>query len=237
MPVKKKVKPRKTKPRTELTPQMHLFVHHLLTDKKQSGTDAARKAGYKSPAQAAAKLMRDDRIIAHLGHLKHQREHRLGVKADDVLLKLMTMVMRSGADMIDQNTGMLLPLNKIPKNVMDCVDGIKQKVRVKKSLSGDDEGDILEVETEIKLSPLASAVNLAMQHFNLLGKLNQQDGDKITPFDWPAFLKTAQGKLTNDPIEKQIANPTKTITLPKSDYSISELVDDEYAEVEEVEED
>ena len=68
-----------------LTVQQRNFVHELLATDMFCPTEAARKAGYKLPSQAANKLLKNRVISAALGKATREREERCELKGDDVL--------------------------------------------------------------------------------------------------------------------------------------------------------
>lgn len=57
----------------------------MIASERFRPTEAARKAGYKHPAQAAQKLMKNPRVKAFLGKVKREREERTGLTADEML--------------------------------------------------------------------------------------------------------------------------------------------------------
>jgi len=67
-----------------LTDQQRMFVLELLADDNYSPTEAARRAGYKNPPQAANKLLKNKAVAAILGKAKREREERSKLTSDDV---------------------------------------------------------------------------------------------------------------------------------------------------------
>lgn len=68
-----------------LNSQMRMFVLELIAGVTWKPVDAARKAKYKNPSQAAYRLLNDPRIQAALGKAQREREERCELKGDDVL--------------------------------------------------------------------------------------------------------------------------------------------------------
>lgn len=61
------------------------FCMEMAADPQFSPTEAARKAGYAHPSQAAGKLMKQPRVKAYLGKVLRERRERLTFTADEVV--------------------------------------------------------------------------------------------------------------------------------------------------------
>lgn len=69
----------------KLTAGMRQFALEMIADVAMNGTEAARRAGYKHPAQAAARLMKNKSVKAALGKAMRLRSERTGHTGDEVL--------------------------------------------------------------------------------------------------------------------------------------------------------
>lgn len=100
-----------------LTPQQGLFVQAMLADVSANATNAARVAGYKCPAQAGNKLLKNRVVAAALGKQRRLREERVGLNKDDLLELLANIVLYDKRRLYDKETGEKIPTHKLPKSL------------------------------------------------------------------------------------------------------------------------
>lgn len=185
-----------------LSEKQMLFVSEYLVS--LNATDAARKAGYKSPNIASAKLMKN-KVILNLIEQKRDKSVRKVIakkqlNLEEVLQQIHYAVTRTVADLVDMETGKLLPLNKMGKRARECVNGIKQKVKTYQ-LSAD--GPIVEeVETEVTLVPKQVVYDMAMKHFGAYAAEKRDDTVRHV-FDFDSFTRPPDEE---DRVEKAIEN-------------------------------
>lgn len=151
------LKPRKKGKYVEgLKDKERVFVHEYLADDQFDGTNAARKAGYKSPASAASKLLGRKAVRFYLGLKLHERINRCEVSAERVLRELSYIGFSDIGKLVDEE-GMLLPIHLMPEEVRRSVASIK----VTEKPNGD-------VVHELKLWPKNNALELLSKHLGLL---------------------------------------------------------------------
>lgn len=203
-----------------LTDKQCRFVsEYLLT---LNATDAARKAGYKQPNVASAKLMANSRIAKCIGNAQRQSLEKLELTREAMLRELAFCALRDPADLCDEHGAIITDdIRKLPERVRRCIDGIKQRITT------DKDGNTT-VVTELKLSPKIAAVELAMRHFAMFAP--QQHELKLG-IDWERLYEDGSAKPAPDPIAERIAKlsqpPPKAIEqtpLPPLRYSVADLV-------------
>src|SRR6476661_2879851 len=86
-----------------LNAQQRTFVLALLADKSFNATAAARIAAYKHPSVAANKLMKNRVINSILGRAMREREERLQISADRVLVELARVAFVNLKDFYEQD--------------------------------------------------------------------------------------------------------------------------------------
>ncbi|HET6329112.1 MAG TPA: terminase small subunit [Planctomycetaceae bacterium] len=156
------------------------FCLEMIASERFQPTEAARKAGYKHPAQAAQKLMKHPRVKAFLGKVKREREERTGLTADEMLQWMHDVIkvnpltyFRPGDDgwLIDEDD-----LRSIPEWVGRLI--VKMKKRT--TWHGDDKI----VEYQVTLVDKATIAPLLVKHHCLTPVDNNGVNVIINQIDW-----------------------------------------------------
>src|SRR5690606_24791029 len=123
------------------------------------GAESIRRAGYKTknPAQMARKLLNDPKVSAVIGELSRRMLEEPLLKAEAVLRQLAYLVLKDPRKFVDEN-GIAKGLHELDEATAASVDGFKQKVTYHEDGS-------YTVDTELKTSPKASAIDMAMKKF------------------------------------------------------------------------
>ncbi|EME1703204.1 terminase small subunit [Cronobacter sakazakii] len=105
-----KRKSTKFKPLTDM--QERYCQEYVKTPDAQG--QAAKRAGFSSYDNAAMRMMKDDRIIARIAELMEERNKRLRVSADYVLIRLVEIDQMDVLDILNDD-GSLKPIREWPK--------------------------------------------------------------------------------------------------------------------------
>ena len=141
------------------------FVNEMLTAK--TATEAARRAGYAHPGIAAAKLMRNPNVTRAIAKSTAPIAKQVGIHAAEVLQQLLYLLTRRDDD-FRRPDGMLLTPAELSDRAQACIDGYDQDVLIQKDDDGEEVSRIL--KTKIRLSPKATAVDMALRHKGLFPK-------------------------------------------------------------------
>lgn len=178
-----------------LTSSAQMFCLEMMASRMMNSTEAAKEAGYKNPAQAANKLMKDPRVQAILGKELKRRIERTKLSADRVLEEISYCALRDPLEMCDENGRIVIDdMRKIPEAMRRCIDGIKLK-RYTDAETGDTRD-----EMELKLVGKMSALELAARHFGLISP--QKHEVSVLPLDFDAMVIDAE--FSKDPIEERL---------------------------------
>lgn len=152
--------------RTEsLTVQQRKFVKEMLASDSMSQTEAAKKAGYKHPSQAADNLMKNPIIKSALGKEIAERNERIQKTGDDVLSILHQVLSFDVTEIFDdQGCTTIAQLKKLPKPVRQCIQAIETGVKI----IGVGEDAREEEYIKVKWMSKDNALELAMKHHGLL---------------------------------------------------------------------
>jgi phage terminase small subunit len=153
----------------ELNETELLFIRHLIADDLWRPTEAARKAGLKSPYASASNMMKKPAVQRALGHEQRRRLERLQLKADEVLHFLATGLFfnplslfkpsKSGAWLVED-------LDKIP----DEIGRLVEEVKTRTVESCDDQGNVsVTTYFEIRVISKTRLLELAMRHCGVDG--------------------------------------------------------------------
>lgn len=148
----------------KLNAMQRTFVECLLADETFNATRAAKRAGYKAPAQAASKLMSQRSVRAIIGKALKQRLDRLRLEADDVLMHLQTALFLDPAEVFRKTpigTWEVRPLDEIPQEIRRCITKIKQRTKFYEKYE--------EVTTELEFMSKDAALTNALKHLGLVG--------------------------------------------------------------------
>lgn len=143
----------------KLTAQQQLFVLELSNSEKYNLTEAAKNAGYLSPATAGSKLLQNPSILAAVGKAFQDRIWRLELSSDRVLKELQAIAFFNPKEMLDAN-GDIMELKDMPEHVARAIQSHKGKVITTK------EGSI--AYFDIKFQDKLKALELIMRHMGML---------------------------------------------------------------------
>ncbi len=203
-----------------LTPNQQLFVEALLADPKFNATAAAKAAGYGAPGQAANKLMKDPVVTAIIGKEIRMRAEKFEVKAEHVLRELAAIGGANPQNLVDEN-GVLIPLEKLPKEVAAAVKSFKVTEKVVEGKNG--KPVTLRV-TDVVLHDKVTALDMLSKHLGLYEKDNQQKPNVV--FD---LSRLYQRPVIVDPVEAAIARASEPAKIgevvepPKLTYDVDEF--------------
>jgi hypothetical protein len=147
-----------------LKPMQRKFVEYLLASENFNITEAARKAGYKSPASNANRLIRNPVIKALIGKQIRLRMERNELLADEVLEFLATVLYLDPFELMEEDSdGAWKMKNKddIPLELRRCVTVMDST----KTIRGN--GDVV-VHNKIKFMSKDGALDKAMKHLGLI---------------------------------------------------------------------
>ncbi len=178
-----------------LTDQQQTFVMELLASPTFHPTEAAKKAGYKSPQVQAFKLLKKPAIQAILGKALRERRERCELKADLILQEVAYCAMRDPIDLCDENGKIAVDnLHKLPERIRRCIDSFKIKRHIDRET-----GNITDT-IELRLAPKIASLELAMKHLGLFSPEKHEDTIRV---NWDDLPKSRNGQRVT--IEEQIA--------------------------------
>lgn len=184
--------------------QRRFVAEYLIT---LNGADAARRAGYKHPNVAAAKLLKNRSIAAVIGKTQREDLERLDLDRDALLRELAYLALRDPIDLCDAD-GMIRvdDLRRLPPRIRKCIDGIKVKQET------DRDGNVTGQTIELKLAPKTPAVELAMKHFGMIGP--DMNVEQKVMVNWDPLYHDHSNDP--DPLEERIENGTLLPPEPDS---------------------
>lgn len=195
-----------------MNPKQRAFVDALLKDDEFNLTNAAREAGYASPAKAGSKLL-DNRIVRnYVGKKIREREERLEIEADRTLLELARLAYVNPKDLVDED-GKVIPLKKMPRRLAACV----KKLKIKTRETEDDKGrKVIETTAEIEVWDKLHALELLARHQGLFEKGLRDDVPMMTPQVFAFIMNNAS---------EQPDGPTNVVDTKFIDSKLKERTD------------
>jgi phage terminase small subunit len=127
-------------------------------------TEAARRAGYKHPGVAAAKLMKKPHIIKAVADATAPLAKKYEIGAETVIEQLAFVLTREASDFIGPDEKPI-PVHQMSRRAQACIDGFKVKVKTYRDEEGNVTGE--DVETEIKLASKNAAIEMGLKHKGL----------------------------------------------------------------------
>ena len=194
----------------KLTAKEQVFVLEYLLD--GNGMRAVMAAGYNMSGGAAKvyanKLLAKPRIKLLLDKLYKQQRKEFKIEADQILERLWFLCTRDPRKYLNDDA--VLDAEYLKHELGDAeavaIDGIKQKVLKRYT---EEDGSTTEIlETEIKLSPIATAIRMAMEHRGLFAPA-QVEGRLTIDFD--KLYESQMHAIDADPIELFIASEEKRL--------------------------
>lgn len=134
-----------------MTAQMKLFADYFLESNK--ATDAARRAGYKQPHNAANRLLRHPEVAAYLASKQKKLSDKLEISAERVLREVARIAFSDVTDYIElkHNQVTIKDFKKLSEDQSRAI------ASVKKTLDG----------TEFKLHDKVAALDKLCRHLGL----------------------------------------------------------------------
>lgn len=197
-----------------MTPNEQLFVKALMADPQWNTTRAARAAGCKNPSQDANRMLKSPVVQAALGKAVHERAKRFDVKAEDVLRELIAIGGANIQDLVDED-GLIIPLHELPRELATAIKSFKV---VEKVVQGDDGEPITMRVSDVVFHDKLTALEMLAKHLGLFEKDNAQTKPTLN-FD---ISQLYQRPITDDPVERLIANPVMTPKALERDADIRE---------------
>ncbi|WP_275157808.1 terminase small subunit [Citrobacter koseri] len=166
MPAEPKAHKRKSTQYKPLTAMQEAYCQsYIKTPENQ--TQAAINAGF-SPNTAHVKasvMMRDERIQKRIAELMEERNKRLRVSADYVLLRLVEIDQMDVIDILDDEGG-LKPVSQWPKVWRTSISAVDIN-RIRMAMKGDDEDDIESTLQKIKWPDKVKNLELIGKHVDV----------------------------------------------------------------------
>lgn len=134
----------------------------------ENQTQAAIDAGF-SPNTAAVKasnMMRDERIQKRIAELMAERNKRLRVSADYVLMRLVEIDQMDVIDILDEEGG-LKPVSQWPKVWRTSISAVDIN-RIRMAMKGDGEDDIESTLQKVKLPDKVKNLELIGKHVDVM---------------------------------------------------------------------
>lgn len=184
----------------QLTDRQSRFVLEYLLSGK--GAESAVKAGYskRTSAVAASKLLASPNVKLAIEFFQKKDREQFEIQRHEIIWRLWACVTRDALKLLTED-GVIDPqhlLNLDPREAA-AIDGFKQKISRRYT---EDDGTVVEIlETEVRLMPLAAALDLAMRHKGLFEA--QKNETKLT-IDFDALYRDHSKILDVDPIEQRL---------------------------------
>jgi hypothetical protein len=153
----------------QLTTQEAMFIQHLIADDLWRPREAAQRAGFPRPANAAAEMMRRPRVQKALGKEQRRRLERLELKADEVLHMLATGLFFNPLSLFKPSADgkwVVTDLDEIPDEIGRCVESVIARSTEKLH----DDGTVSTTTYfELKMMGKTKLLELAMKHCGVDG--------------------------------------------------------------------
>lgn len=150
-----------------LTAMMEAYCQSYIKS-PENQTQAAIDAGF-SPNTAAVKasnMMRDERIQKRIAELMAERNKRLRVSADYVLMRLVEIDQMDVIDILDEEGG-LKPVSQWPKVWRTSISAVDIN-RIRMAMKGDGEDDIESTLQKVKLPDKVKNLELIGKHVDVM---------------------------------------------------------------------
>lgn len=159
--------------------------------------EAAKRAGYASPDNAASRMMKDERIQKRIAELMTDRNKRLRVSADYVLMRLVEIDQMDVIDILDDEGG-LKPVSQWPKVWRTSISAVDIN-RIRMAMK-DGEEDIESTMQKIKWPDKVKNLELIGKHVdvNAFKERLEVNVNVSIANRMAAARKRAQGRGGND---------------------------------------
>ena len=217
--------PGRSKGKEALNAQQLMALHALLADKSFNCVEACRKAGYKSPASVANKLMTNAVFVGQIGRALRNRIERTKVTQDRVIHELAAIAFSNIQDLLKDDDS-LRKLSSLDEKVARSVSSIKVQYRTEF-----EDGQPVKIAVkEIKFWPKVEALSLLAKHLGMITEKHEIRGEVKLQLDYEALYHQRPKGEELDRIEAMIQDPTQhereTLDVEKANYSVKELVEE-----------
>lgn len=201
----KKIKPRKRGANPDnLTFQQNMFIEAYFTVSKFKAADAARRAGYTSPA-SAVQLLNNPKVKAIMGKRMNDLLNEYHSDADRIVLELENIAFANPQDILRPD-GSVTPLQEMPQRVARSIS----RMKVSYVDGGFDANGNPVTATNVDISYYNKLEALAML-MNYRGMNAPVELNVKAEVDWDAMVMphanpqaALEEAIDTDPIEKRI---------------------------------
>lgn len=178
------------------------------------GKASAIKAGYspKTAVVKASQLLAKPKIKAVIAKMERAVQEEFKLERSEVLLRLWRLATRDARKYLNDQA-ILDPMylkHELDDREAAAIDGIKQKVIRRYT---EEDGTSVEIlETEVRLSPVATSIEMAMKHLGLFEADNKTS--TVMKFDFDELYRNQAHTIDKDPIEQILARERAKLTGP-----------------------
>lgn len=174
--------------------EMRFCLHYVVC---WVGAEAVRLAGYKCkhPDKMAVKILKRPHIKAYIGKIKRLDCKKFELKRHEILEHLASGALRDGKMFVNDKGVIHSNLNDLPDDVTRAIDSIKQKIKTHVLSDGT---EVVEVETELKLMPKATCLDMAMKHKGLFAA---EQVDHHFTFNLDELYEDQSDTIDVDPVQ------------------------------------
>jgi phage terminase small subunit len=198
----------------DLTPKERVFVLEYLVD--GNGARAIMAAGYKcgngkAAATSACKVLSRPRVNELVKHLQAKQREDFKIRAEEILWHLWASASRSAEQFVDDEGRLLLQsqnIRDLPPEINAAVNSIKQK-EVRRYLDHE-QYEIVEIETEVKLTDKIKAIELAMKHKGLFAA---DESEVTVRLDLDAL---SRAPVESNAVEARLESERKRLGIEKT---------------------
>ena len=176
-----------------LTDKQRRFVAEYV--KHGNAATAALAAGYskKTSQQQGSNLLKNPLVMLAIGKATKEVMVERKIEAGDVIKRLFFLLNRDVRKLVDDE-GLPKPLHQLDEQEATCIDGFETDTYI------DDEG-FQHVKTKVKLSPIATAVDMALKHKGLYAAVESHLRIGI---DWNSMFAPSDPENDPDPVENRL---------------------------------
>lgn len=178
-----------------------IFCLEMMASETFNQTEAAKRAKYKHPAQAAAKLMKRPHIKAILGKFQREREERTQITSDRIW-EYMDRVLQFDPGEIYEDAGdgwwYIGKLQEMPRKIRQMIENSEPAVM--KVGTDDDGDDVLQKCMKVKFVSKTSVLGMAARH--AIPPPIQKHKVEVVRMDLDSLVIDSQ--FSDDPIEDRL---------------------------------
>jgi len=127
--------------------------------------EAASRAGYGAPDNAASRMMKDPRVQKRIAELMEERNRRMRISADYVLQRLVEIDQMDVIDILDDEGG-LKPVSQWPKVWRTSISALDIN-RIRMAMKGDGDDDIESTLQKVKWPDKVKNLELIGKHVDV----------------------------------------------------------------------